>query len=128
MDSITQQWIERAKYDLDTAKGMLTIRKYLYAVFMCQQALEKILKAILSHQKRAIYPIHNLARLAQEAKIFDECENKEPGLLAELTPFCIKARYGEYKKSLSELCNRKTAEDYYQKTRKLFLWLIQQIN
>lgn len=123
MDAVTKQWRERAQYDLETARGMLKIRKYLYAAFMCQQALEKLLKAVLTHQGKNVFPIHNLPRLAQDAGIFDDCENTERGLLAELTPFCIKARYGEYKKRISELCDRKLAMDYLKKTERLFRWL-----
>lgn len=82
---------------------MIKIRKYLYAVFMCQQAVEKLLKAILSSQGKSVFPIHNLARLARDAAIFEDCERIDAGLLAELTPFSIKARYGEHKQSLSEL-------------------------
>jgi len=47
MEEITKKWLERAKYDLDTAGAMLTSRRYLYVAFMCQQALKKILKAII---------------------------------------------------------------------------------
>ena len=126
MDIIVKQWQERAQYDLETAHGMIKIRKYLYAAFMCQQALEKLLKGLLAHQNKNIFPIHNLPRLAQEVGIFDLCEEKESGLLAELTPFCIKARYGEYKKKLSELCDQEMAKNYLQSTERLFRWLLKQ--
>ena len=39
------QWVKRADYDLKTAFAMQDAARYLYVVFMCQQALEKILKA-----------------------------------------------------------------------------------
>lgn len=34
------KWLERAEYDLDTAEAMITTARYIYAVFMCQQAVE----------------------------------------------------------------------------------------
>jgi len=45
MERIVQNWLERAKHDLTTTVSMFTTRRYLYVAFMCQQALEKILKA-----------------------------------------------------------------------------------
>lgn len=106
---------------------MVRIRKYLYAAFMCQQSLEKLLKAILAKRDKVPLPVHNLARLAKEAGLFDSCETVDAGLLDELTPFCIKARYGEYKKSLSELCDRRMARLYVKRTEKMFRWLTNQL-
>ncbi|NJD04595.1 MAG: HEPN domain-containing protein [Ruminiclostridium sp.] len=37
-------WEEYAQYDLDTAEVMFDTGRYLYSVFMCQQAVEKIVK------------------------------------------------------------------------------------
>ncbi len=127
MDRIVGQWRERAKYDLETARGMIRIRKYLYAVFMCQQAVEKLLKACLASLGKGAFPIHNLPRLAQEAGLFESCEGQDAGLLLELTPFAIKARYGEYKRKLSELCDRKTAVSYVARTERMAKWLIHQL-
>jgi len=39
-------WEEAAKYDLETAKAMLAAGRYLYVVFMCQQAIEKQVKGL----------------------------------------------------------------------------------
>jgi len=127
MDRLIHQWLERVKYDLETARGMIKIRKYLYAAFMCQQTLEKLLKAVIVSQGKTPLPIHNLPRLAQEADFWDECESRDPGFLAELTPFCVKARYGEYKRRLSELCNAKTAKNYLERTEKMNRWLTAKI-
>ena len=127
MTPVAKQWLERAVYDLETAEGLVKIRKYLYSAFMCQQAVEKLLKAILSKTGKTAYPIHNLLRLAEEAKLLDECETFDAGLLAELTPYCIKARYGEYKRHLSELCDRKTALDLVRRTKRIAGWLRKKI-
>lgn len=94
---------------------------------MCQQALEKLLKAALARQKKSIFPIHNLPRLAVEARIFEACEQKDPGLLAELTPYCVKARYGEYKRHLSELCSHTLAMQLVARTERMFKWLQRRI-
>lgn len=39
-------WLDIADYDLGTAKAMMDANRYLYVIFMCQQAVEKIIKAL----------------------------------------------------------------------------------
>jgi HEPN domain-containing protein len=41
----TRNWIALAEYDLETAVRMLETGRYLYVVFLCHLALEKVLKA-----------------------------------------------------------------------------------
>lgn len=48
MSSASQQWMEQARYDLDTARAMFDSGRYLYVLFCCQQAVEKALKAIIA--------------------------------------------------------------------------------
>lgn len=38
-----QYWLDISDYDLETARAMLFSERYLYVVFMCQQAMEKII-------------------------------------------------------------------------------------
>ena len=64
MDKIVEHWVERSKYDLDTAKAMLDTGRYLYVSYMCQQAIEKILKAIIAKKGKENFPINKLNRIA----------------------------------------------------------------
>lgn len=41
----TQEWIDQAEYDLDSAKLMYQGGRYIYTLFMCHLAIEKGLKA-----------------------------------------------------------------------------------
>lgn len=41
-----EHWKDIAKYDLDTAEAMYRAGRYLYVVFMCQQAIEKLTKGL----------------------------------------------------------------------------------
>ena len=54
MDKYVLHWLERSKYDLETAKAMLDTRRYLYVAYMCQQAVEKLLKAIRGYWGRVL--------------------------------------------------------------------------
>jgi HEPN domain-containing protein len=127
MDKLVAHWVERAEYDLGTAKAMLDTARYLYVAYMCQQAVEKLLKAIIAQQNQENLPIHNLNRLAEIAGIRDHLNTEQFGLLAELTPYCIEARYGDYKESLSEIIDERKAREVFEKTQEIFKWLYQRI-
>ena len=127
MDKIVAHWVERSQYDLDTAKIMLDTGRYLYVAYMCQQTVEKILKALIAQQGKENFPIHNLNRLAEIADISNELTPEQFNFIAELTPYHIEARYGDYKESLSEIINEKKAEQVYKKTREIHKWIYQKI-
>ena len=127
MDRIVAHWEERSKYDLDTAKAMLNTGRYLYVGYMCQQAIEKLLKAIIAGLNKENLPIHNLSRLAEVAEIANSLSVEQGDFLAGLTPYCIEARYGDFKESLSEIIDKKGAEMIYRQTREFFEWLYQKI-
>jgi HEPN domain-containing protein len=128
MDKIVSHWVERAEYDLETAKSMLDTGRYLYVGYMCQQAVEKVLKGIIAQQNKENLPIHNLNRLAQVAGIENDLNAGQFNFLAELTPYCIEARYGDYRESLSEIINEQRAREVYAKTQEIFQWLYQKID
>lgn len=106
---------------------MLGARKYLYAAFMCQQSVEKAIKAVLASQNREIPLTHNLRKLAVVAGIEKEFDADQIDFLESLTPFAIKARYGSYKKRLSEICDRKTAGEFVRATEGFVKWLRKKI-
>ena len=127
MDIVTKKWIERAKYDLVTAQAMLETKRYLYVAFMCQQLLEKVLKAIIIEKGGEASRTHNLVRLAEKAEVYQLMANKDQDFLADLTPFAIESRYGDYKRKLSEIINKKMAEKYFEKSEEIFKWLRKRI-
>jgi len=127
MDRIVNHWIERAEYDLETAKAMLDSARYLYVAYTCQQAIEKIFKAIIAQQNKENLPIHNLNRLAELAEVKNSLTSDQFDFLAELTPYCIEARYGDYKENLSEIIDREKANEIYNETKRIFTWLLQKI-
>lgn len=65
-----ERWAEQAQYDLDTALAMHHSGRYLYVLSCCQQAVEKMLKAVIVVRTVAFPPrIHTLVRLAEAAAI-----------------------------------------------------------
>ena len=65
-----KSWVDASRYDLETARALLESRRYLYVLFMCQQSLEKLLKAHVITRTLQFPPrIHSLVRLAEFAAL-----------------------------------------------------------
>ena len=128
LDKITKYWLAHSDYDLKTAEAMHTSRRYLYVAFMCQQATEKLLKAIITTLSSETPPkTHNLTRLAELANLIDELGLDQKEFLAVLSPFCIEARYADYQEKMSKLADSKLAKDCLAKTKELIKWLKKKI-
>ena len=131
-------WEDIARYDLDTARAMLLTGRYLYVVFMCQQAIEKLVKGLFILFKKEEPPrTHNIALILK--RIFDEqllekkmiADNKsylvkieEYGpFFARLLAYYISERYPSYKEKLSVSIDQSEAKEVLSKTEEAFLWL-----
>jgi HEPN domain-containing protein len=89
-----KQWVEQARYDLDTAQAMLDAGRHLYVVFCCQQAVEKMLKALIAQRSKELPPrIHQLVRLAEVASV--AISEQQADLLRELSAYYFHSRYPE---------------------------------
>ena len=59
-----------AEYDLETAKVMLSGKRFLYVGFMCHQVVEKALKAYYQFFRENTPPhIHNLSVLGKPRRL-----------------------------------------------------------
>ena len=116
-------WIELAIYDLDTAKAMLTTRRYLYVGFMCNQAIEKMLKAYYVFKNKKIPPYtHNMRRLATEANLYKEMNEKQKDFIDDMIPFNIEGRYPEYKQMLYNTLKHSECEKLITETEEFMQW------
>ena len=127
-DKVVHNWIERASYDLETSKIMVEVERYLYVGFFCQQAIEKLLKARIAQLGTEPPYIHNLARLAEIAGIFDDLGEYRKDLLGELTIHAVQSRYGDFEGDPSMVLKPVEARNLWQKTRELFEWLKAKLN
>lgn len=117
----TEEWLQVAQHDLGAARALLGEGFYQGSVFYCQQAVEKLLKAIWTERRESgTHPrTHNLVKLASALEI------EPPGhlayLLNELTDQVFPSRYPEpgwgYEKSV--------ADEYCRMTEELCEWLRQ---
>jgi HEPN domain-containing protein len=121
-----RHWLDIADYDLETAEAMQKSGRYLYTVFMCQQALEKLLKAIHVQQEGTEAPrTHNLAYLYGLLKLPQRQEYQQT--MVNLNIYYLESRYPSYKQELSQILDKNTAQTYLSKTREIFEWLRSQL-
>lgn len=123
MDEKVKYWVDIAQYDLDTAKAMLNTQRYLYVGFMCHQAVEKSLKAVIASMGEFPPKIHNLLALSDKANLTNKFAEKQIEFIISLNPLNIESRYPKYKNSTNsmltpEVCNKIIAE-----TEELFSWI-----
>jgi len=115
-------WLKLAEYDFETAKAMLETGRYVYVLFMCQQALEKILKAHVVRETKEFPPrLHNLLRLAVLSNISISDENKI--FLEKLNYYYLESRYPEDREKISRTATFDLTKYYYEKTKEVFEWL-----
>ena len=124
---ISRKWLDRADYDMDTAKAMLQTGRLIYAIFMCQQSLEKCFKALLAYEDKEIVPIHNLRRLAEFAVVVRELDESTLLKLDFLSSFYINARYKEDLQQLSKGITEPVVRDFIQFSEELITWLCQKM-
>jgi HEPN domain-containing protein len=117
-------WMDIAEYDLDTAKAMLSTKRYLYVGFMCHQAIEKALKGYCVYKGIEKIPYtHNLLTLAQKSEIIAELDEEQLDFIDTIQPLNIEARYPESKKRLLETLSEDRCSKILKKTEGILRWL-----
>ena len=124
---MSRMWLDRVVYDMDTAKAMLQTGRLIYAIFMCQQSLEKCFKALLAYKDRDIVPIHNLRRLAELADVIHEIDEPTLAKLDFLSSYYINARYREDLQQLSKGITESVARDFIQFSEGVIAWLCEKM-
>ena len=122
-----EYWLDIAQYDLDTAEAMSDTGRWLYVVFMCQQALEKLSKGLyLFFIDENIPRIHDINSIM--AKFADKLpcaiDDEKRMLFAKLSAFYLNNRYPEYKEHLSISVDKDEALKILGKTKETFSWLL----
>lgn len=103
---------------------MLKAGRYLYVAFLCQQAIEKILKAnyVKKYDETPPYT-HNLVRLTSSLGIGDILGEDKLCLIELVNSYYIESRYTEEIDEMSQIMNAENAKEMFGKTKDLFSWL-----
>lgn len=117
-------WLDISQYDLETAEVMLKGKRFLYVGFMCQQAIEKILKGyyVFTCGDNPSYT-HNLVRLAKKCGIYENFSEGQKTLIDILEPLNIEARYPTYKEKLLITLNYGRCREIMDRTEELYRWI-----
>jgi len=87
------RWLKVVDRDLKSAKLLLKGEIFSTAVYHCQQATEKALKAYLAFKKHKIAKTHDLVKLVVLCSQFDKTFEKLYRDAGHLNPFATKFRY-----------------------------------
>lgn len=118
----TVHWLELARYDLKTAEHMLKSRRYIYVVFLSHLTIEKLLEAYITETTTDFPPyIHDLNKLTEKAGL--AFPTSLAGLVDQMSKASVPTRYPEDLKAIK----RRTAEECFEQTRKVFKWLERQL-
>lgn len=115
-----QAWWELAKADLETARINLAARAFYMAAFLCQQCVEKGLKAVWIVRNRRLAPkTHNLIDLAGELSVLSQFETS----LLRLNPQYVATRYPDAANGVpSQNYNRELAQQLLNDAEEVMAW------
>ncbi len=88
----TTNWIALADYDIETARHMLATGRYLYVIFLCHLAPEKLLKAHVAEVTQTV-PIktHDLIYLVKKCEL--ELPENHLDFIGKINTASIPTRY-----------------------------------
>ena len=122
MDKVINNWLASSRYDFKTAEAIYKSRRYVYVIFMCHLAIEKMLKGVFCAKYKKLAPYtHNLIYLVNLARL------KIPSHILEfietINDKSVPTRYPENIKEIERKFSLKLAQDHLSKTRGFFIWL-----
>jgi HEPN domain-containing protein len=122
-----EYWLETAQYDLETAKAMLNTGRWLYVVFMCQQAVEKLVKGLyILYIDDNVPRTHNIRSLVDKftPQLSEPITEDRYSLFEDLTYYYINGRYTDYQQNLRSQLTEEKAAVFYSRTEEAFTWLL----
>jgi len=88
----TADWMEQAHEDLSAARDMFSTHHYAWCCFLCHQAAEKALKAVLEHLRNPTSG-HNLLKLLSVIQEILEVPDDVRRACTVLNRYYIPTRY-----------------------------------
>ena len=108
MKDEVKSWMDKGLSDFDTAEKLYELEKYEDSAFYCQQAAEKLLKALIIHKTNSFPKIHDLAKLARllnsPTKIIEFCSKLNPAYTIARYPDSAREYTKEEAEKLIEYC------------------------
>ena len=120
-----QNWFDQSKDDFDGAEYNFDGEKFYIAAFLCQQAVEKALKALFLYEKKGEVPqSHSLIYLATNTTI----PKTFYSFLKELTPKFVDTRYPDASVDLpSRIYDKENTITIMKKSKEVLTWIQQHL-
>ncbi|MCA9408853.1 MAG: HEPN domain-containing protein [Candidatus Omnitrophica bacterium] len=116
MNKEIKNWLLMVDYDLKSANHMLKSGRYIYVIFMCHMALEKMLKALVCAQTKKVPPrIHDLIRLMEIGKV--QIPQEYLDFMGIINNVNVVTRYPEDFSELVSNYPKKVSAEYLEKTK-----------
>jgi HEPN domain-containing protein len=122
MKKRVKNWLDSAQYDLETAEHMFKTGRYIYTVFMCHLALEKVLKAKAEGVTGKTPPrTHDLEYLMELAKLSPDEDTER--FIVEISNLSLVTRYpGDFQRILKDFSQERTGL-ILTKAKEVFQWI-----
>ncbi len=111
----TKEWIEVAERDFGSARSLLKDGFVENAAYFCQQAAEKLLKAVVTEGDMEPPKTHDLVELADLAGI--EPTDDDRTFLTRLSDHAARSRYPGAEYTEGEV------RELFEETKRFFEWL-----
>ena len=123
-DSKIKYWVEISDDDLETAEILYEKGKLLFAGYLLQQSVEKILKAYFQLTKDSFPPkTHNLVYLCEVTEILNILDESKENLLYQLNPLNLETRYPEYREKISKSLTKEKLKGILKQTKEFQSWI-----
>jgi len=122
---VVDYWIEKSAEDLKAAKILYNSSMFLHTGFMCQQCIEKAMKAFYVYEKDERHPRqHNVQVLAEMTGLFDSMDDSKKQTISKLVPLYIETRYEDEKRTIAERLTRLYCKNLLSETEVLQEWIV----
>jgi HEPN domain-containing protein len=125
MRAETRNWWTQSLADLEAAKSILLIGQYYVCAFLCHQAAEKALKAVIIETLRELPPRnHNLLRLGERLPLPEGLQ----AALRRLNPAYTNARYPDAVNGVpAEAFDQEMAQEHVAYSERVVEWARKQL-
>ncbi|RJO63157.1 MAG: HEPN domain-containing protein [Dehalococcoidia bacterium] len=121
---LIDDWLEIAYEDFEVANYLYREQKrYLYMAYMCQQSIEKAIKAVIQQNDKIPQKIHKLDLIAKDADIWKLLGAQQKNFLKSLSMFYIATRYPGIRGKLNKDLTSQRAASLLNSTKEMLLWL-----
>ena len=127
-EDIVRKWLDIAEQDMKVADLTHQNGYWLYAAFLCHQALEKVLKAFWTSKNVDDPPYtHSHTRLLNGCGLIEQLTDEQLRFITLIEPMYIEARYPEQKLEAAKMLNKEASAYILENTKDLITWIEQRL-